>query len=42
MKETQESCFLATPGCANAFAEKMKEALGNPEHARLIGKNGKR
>lgn len=37
-----ESGFLATPGSADAFAEKMLEALSDPERAALIGKNGQK
>ena len=37
-----ESGFLAAPGSAIAFAEKMQEALNDPEHAKLIGENGRK
>jgi glycosyltransferase involved in cell wall biosynthesis len=37
-----ESGYLAVPGSATSFAQKMQEALSNKEMARAAGKNGKR
>jgi glycosyltransferase involved in cell wall biosynthesis len=36
-----ESGYLAEPGSAASFAEKMREALANPVKARQVGMNGK-
>lgn len=37
-----ESGFLARPDSAASFAQKMDEALANPDEAKLIGENGRR
>lgn len=37
-----ESGFLATPGSATSFAEKMEEALNNKEQAKKAGRNGRK
>ena len=37
-----ESGFLAIPGSADSFAQKMEEALSNKERAAAIGQNGKK
>ncbi len=37
-----ESGYLATPGSAASFAQKMEEALGNKEKATAAGLNGRR
>ena len=36
------SGFLAVPGSAGSFAQKMEEALNNKEQAKAAGNNGRR